>query len=51
MKGDLDDLSEEERAQIDEAVAVVRRGRAKIVGLGIPRVRQPLPDLRSERTA
>jgi integrase len=51
MKGDLDELTEEERAQIDEAVALVRRGRAKIVGLGIPRVRQPLPDVRPERSA
>jgi hypothetical protein len=51
MKGDLDELTEEERAQIDEAVAVVRRSRAKIVGLGIPRVRQPLPDVRPERSA
>jgi hypothetical protein len=51
MKGDLDELTEEERTQIDDAVAVVRRGRAKIVGLGIPRIRQPLPDVRPERSA
>ena len=51
MKGDLDDLSDEDRAQIDEAVAVVRRGRGKIVSLGMPRIRQPLPDVRPERTA
>lgn len=51
MKGDLGELSEEERAQIDEAVTVVRRGRAKITSLGMPRIRQPLPDLRPERTA
>lgn len=51
MKGDLDELTEEERAQIDEAVTVVRRGRAKITSLGMPRIRQPLPDLRTERTA
>lgn len=51
MKGDIDDLTEEERAQIDEAVAVVRRSRGKIVGLGIPRIRQPLPDIRPDRIA
>jgi hypothetical protein len=51
MKGDLDELTEEERIQIEDAVAVVRRGRAKIVSLGIPRIRQPLPDLRPERIA
>jgi hypothetical protein len=51
MKGDLDELTEEERAQIEEAVAVVRRGRTRITSLGMPRIRQPLPDLRPERTA
>ena len=51
MKGDLDELTEEERTQITDAVAVVRRSRAKIVGLGIPKVRQPLPDVRPERSA
>jgi hypothetical protein len=51
MKGDLDELTEDDRAQIEDAVTVVRRGRAKIVGLGIPRIRRPLPDLRPERTA
>ncbi|MDO0930272.1 hypothetical protein QQY66_00535 [Streptomyces sp. DG2A-72] len=47
VKADLDDLSEEERAQIEEAVAVVRRGR--VVMLGMPRVGQPLPDVRPWR--
>ncbi|MBN9743518.1 transposase [Amycolatopsis sp. A1MSW2902] len=51
MKGDLDELIEDERGQIEEAVTVVRRGRAKITSLGISRVRQPLPDLRPERSA
>ena len=45
MKGDLDELSDEDRAQIEDAVAMVRRGRGKIIGLGMPRIRQPLPDL------
>ncbi|MGW8557674.1 hypothetical protein [Streptomyces tubercidicus] len=44
VKADLDDLSEEERAQIEEAVALVRRSRP--VMLGMPRVGQPLPDVR-----
>lgn len=51
MKGDLDELTDEERAQINDAVAVVRNGRATIVGLGMPRIRQPLPDVRPERSA
>jgi hypothetical protein len=51
MKSDLDDFTEAERNQIDDAVAVVRRNRAKITNLGMPRVRQPLPDVRAERTA
>lgn len=36
MKGDLDELPEDDRTQIEEAIAVVRRGRGKIVGLGRP---------------
>lgn len=51
MKADLDDLSEEERAQIEEAVTVVRQARTRTVGLGIPRIRQPLPDIRPDRSA
>ena len=50
MKGDLDDLTEAERSQIEDAVAVVRSSRARITNLGMPRVRQPLPDVRAERT-
>ncbi|HUO37455.1 MAG TPA: hypothetical protein VMU34_06290, partial [Mycobacterium sp.] len=44
----LDDLGPEQREQLDQAVAVVRRHRS--VMLGMPRVRQTLPDLRPERT-
>ena len=51
MKGDLDDLTDDERDQIEDAVAVVRRGRARITSLGMPKVRQPLPDVHAERTA
>ena len=51
MKGDLDDLTDAERAEIGEAVAVVRRSRSSITALGMPKVRQPLPDIRTERGA
>lgn len=51
MKGDLDDLTDGERAEIEGAVATVRRGRARITHLGMPKVRQPLPDVRAERIA
>jgi integrase len=44
----LDDLAPEQREQLDQAVAVVRRHRSAM--LGMPRVRQTLPDLRPERT-
>ncbi|MFI5704467.1 hypothetical protein ACIA78_31010 [Streptomyces xanthochromogenes] len=49
LKADLDDLTEEERAQIQQAAAVMRRGRG--VMLGMPRVRQPLPDVRPRRSS
>jgi integrase len=45
----LDDLTDDERAHVDNAVATVRRHRA--VMLGIPRTRPALPDLRSGATA
>lgn len=51
MKGDLDDLTGDERGQIEAAVATVRRSRARITSLGMPKVRQPLPDIRAERGA
>lgn len=44
VKADLGDLSAEEQAQIQEAVAVIRRSRS--VMLGMPRIGQPLPDVR-----
>ncbi|MFI1913127.1 site-specific integrase [Nocardia sp. NPDC020380] len=51
VKADLDNLTAEERAQIDDAITVVRKARNQVVGLGLPSIRQPSPDLRPERTA
>ena len=45
----LDELTSEQRAQLEQAVTVIRRHRT--VMLGMPRVRQILPDLRPEHTA
>lgn len=45
----LDQLGADEREQIEQAVTIVRRHRA--VTLGMPRIRQTLPDLRPERPA
>jgi hypothetical protein len=52
VKDELDDLSPDDRAEIEQAVAVVRRSRSRqVVLLAAPRVRQPLPDIRRpERT-
>ncbi|MEU2502329.1 hypothetical protein [Streptomyces sp. NRRL F-5527] len=47
VRTDLDDLTPEDRAQIEQAVTLVRRNRT--VHLGMPRVRQPLPDVRPAR--
>lgn len=49
VKSSLDELSTEEHTQIRDAVQIVRRARNGVVGLGLPRVRQPLPDLRPDR--
>jgi len=46
---DVDQLTEAERAEIQRASAVVRQTRRNF--LGMPRIRQPLPDLRPERPA
>lgn len=47
IRDGLDDLTADERQHIESAVAVVRRHRT--VSLGMPRVRQALPDIRPER--
>ncbi|MFI1647291.1 hypothetical protein ACH4XT_10145 [Streptomyces avidinii] len=47
VSSDLDQLTAEDRAQIEQAVALVRRSRT--VHLGMPRVGQPLPDVRPPR--
>ncbi len=44
---ELDTLTTDDRHQIEQAVATVRRTRT--VTLGIPRLRQPLPDVRPEK--
>ncbi|MFJ5035100.1 hypothetical protein ACIQB5_45350 [Streptomyces sp. NPDC088560] len=49
VKSNLDDLTPQDRAQIEQAVGVVRRGRTVL--LGMPRVRQSLPDVRPPGTA
>lgn len=49
IKDGLSELKPDEREHIEQAVTVVRRHRA--VMLGMPRIRQALPDLRPERPA
>ncbi|MFF7415692.1 hypothetical protein [Streptomyces lydicus] len=46
---DVDQLTADERDQIQQAAAIVRKARQGF--LGMPRVRQPLPDHRPERPA
>jgi len=48
VRDHLDDLSDAERAALDEAVTVVRRAR-QLTHLGMPQIRPPRPDLRLER--
>lgn len=47
IRAGLDELTTQDREHLEQAVAVVRRHRT--VMLGMPRIRQPLPDLRPER--
>jgi integrase len=49
VENGLDDLTAAEREQISQAVDIVRRHRT--VALGMPRLRQALPDIRPERSA
>ncbi|MCX4808494.1 hypothetical protein OG594_44105 [Streptomyces sp. NBC_01214] len=49
VTNDLDQLTAEDRAQIEQAVTLVRRSRT--VHLGMPRVGQPLPDVRPQGPA
>lgn len=46
VEAGLDELTAEHRAEIEQAVATVRRHR--VVSLGMPRIRQPLPDIGRE---
>ncbi|MET7410141.1 tyrosine-type recombinase/integrase [Streptomyces parvulus] len=50
LKEDLDDLTDDDRLKIQEAVTLVRHSR-QVVSLGMPRIRQPLPDVRPEPSA
>ncbi|EOM74352.1 tyrosine-type recombinase/integrase [Rhodococcus rhodnii] len=51
IQTDVDDLPAAERRRIDESIAVVRRARSQVVGLGTPRIRQQVPDIRPDRGA
>lgn len=51
VSGDLDELSEADRQQIQESTAVLRASRGNTIALGLPRYRQPLLDVRPERVA
>ncbi|MCU7827226.1 transposase [Kitasatospora sp. DSM 101779] len=50
VKDSVDGLSEQERTEIEQATALVRRARNDVVHLGLPSVRQPLVDFRPDRT-
>ncbi len=49
IEAGLEDLTADEREQVGQAVTLVRRHRT--VTLGMPRMRQAMPDIRPERTA
>ncbi|MDP5315591.1 transposase [Streptomyces poriferorum] len=49
VTNDVDTLTEAERTEIPKAAQIVRQMRQNF--LGMPRIRQPLPDLQPERPA
>lgn len=49
ITNDLDQLTDQERTQIEAAVAALRRHRTTM--LGMPRIHPSLTDIRPERTA
>ncbi|MYV43006.1 tyrosine-type recombinase/integrase [Streptomyces sp. SID1328] len=51
IKADVNELDDDERAQIEQAVTTIRRARNSVINLGIPHLRQPLPDIRPDRSA
>ncbi|MFJ9447423.1 tyrosine-type recombinase/integrase [Kitasatospora sp. NPDC101235] len=51
VKDSVNELSEQERTEIEQATALVRRARNNVVHLGLPAVRQPLVDFRPDRTS
>ncbi|MFG2515500.1 tyrosine-type recombinase/integrase [Streptomyces sp. NPDC048584] len=50
VREDLDGLTDEDRTQIEQAVGLVHNSR-HVVSLGMPKIRQPLPDLRPGRAS
>lgn len=48
---DLDALTDEGGAEIEEATTILRRSRRQLVSLGMPRVGPPMPDFHPGRTA
>ncbi|REK86301.1 transposase [Streptomyces inhibens] len=49
VHAEVDDLTDDERSQIHEATAIVRRTR-RVVSLGMPQVQTPVFDLHPGRT-
>ncbi|MCX5115247.1 site-specific integrase [Streptomyces sp. NBC_00378] len=51
VREDLDALTAEDRAQIEEATTILPRSRRQTVSLGMPRVGPPMPDFHPGTTA
>ena len=51
IKGDLAQLTDTQRCQVDEAIAVVRRHRAVHLGMPAIRIAAPLPAAQTEAIA
>lgn len=51
IKADLDELPDQDRVGVEDAITVVRNARTRMTNLGLPQIRSSLPDVRPDRSA
>ncbi|WP_446225078.1 hypothetical protein ACTWPB_08190 [Nocardia sp. IBHARD005] len=51
IETDLDELPDQDRAGVEEAITVVRSARTRMTNLGLPQIRSTSPDIRPDGSA